>query len=330
VKGGILEKLADSDPMYKRIQALDNSSLNIYESMLLDEVTAIKKGPYNQEEIESALKSFPDKELSTSFKLTLENVQSQEKQHTDAPPSESILHSSHAPVPNSLSFGNHESSPDGFVPIAEINGIEVAAASVEPEQQLRPHSEEDGSTDPEVVWALGILEKLIAHFNSKKAAGQTCESRDPPGVQNGTVDNPESACSTAKVDSFHDSDEFLDSQEGTPMRNSMPQRDIGGIESSQLTAPSVDVAETAAAANGKENWTKHSPITGDFDRDKRVGSDEMIITLPEGQQIMKLPHSQRGFRFFRFRKRYKDKEKKPSKRHDQTLVIEYQNQVHEI
>ncbi|KAG0558305.1 hypothetical protein KC19_10G017800 [Ceratodon purpureus] len=326
VKGSKLEKLADSDRMYKRIQALDNASLNVYEPTLLEEITAIKKGPYKEEEIdsiESALKSFTDQELSKAFKQQTEDAQIEEKQHTDAPLSKSILHSNNSTVPNGLSNGNHESNPDCFVPIAEINGIEIATASVEREQQLRPHSEGDGPTDPEVVWALQMLEKFIAHFKSQKAAAQTSGSRDTPGVQNETADNPESVYSSAMADSFHDSNEYLDTQDGGSLQNSTSQHDTGGIGSSQSTVPSVKVTAGAAVTNGTENGTKHSLTTSDFDRVKGLGSDEIIIALPEGQQNKQHPHTHhRGFRFFRFRKRHKDKEKKSSKRHEQAVAIE--------
>ena len=309
MKGSILEKLANSDPMYKRIQALDNTSLNIYEPVLLEKVTAFKD-PYNQDEfdsIESAFKSFADQELSKAFKQIPESVQVQEKQQTDAPLSASILDSNNLPVPNVLPAGNHHLNPDDFAPIAETSTKDFAVTSVDPEQQLRLLTLEDEPRDPEVVWALEILDKLIAQFNSLKGGAQTCESRDISDVQNGTQDNSEPVWSTAKVDSFQKSNEYLDVEEGSLLLNSTSQSDTGGTRSSRLIAPSVMVTAGATVANRKEIGTQCSLATGDFDRATSVGSDE-IIALPEAQQIILLPRShQRGFRFLRFRRRNKER-----------------------
>lgn len=278
MKGSVLEKLANSDPMYKRIQALDDMSLYKYEPTLVpmlpsekDTAAGFYKGPYKEKEIdyvESALKSRSDEDLSEVSKKTEKDVLLEEKQDTDAPLSENNLRSGIAPNSNGLCNGKHDSNTDGFVPTAETNDIEVATASLELQEQSRPHSEEDGATDPEVVWALEILEKFIAHFNRQKAAAQTVVSRETAGVQNGIADNSESVCSTAK---------------------------------------------------GKEIGIKHSLITGEFDKAKRAGCNKIIEFPEEQQQIIPLPRTHHGgFRFFKFRKRHKDKEKKSSKRHDQT------------
>jgi hypothetical protein len=272
VKGSKLEKLANSDPMYKRLQVLDDASLNSHEPTPVtmspskkDISAGLYEGMYKQEAIDSleaAFKSQSDDDSSKGPKRTSENVFLEEKKNTGAPLSSPLSHI--APILNGLSNGKHDSNTDGAAPTAETNDIQVTTASVELQEQLSPISEEDGPTDPEVIWALEILEKFIAHFNSQKAAAQTSENRDTTGVNNGTADSSEFVCSTAK---------------------------------------------------GKEVQVKHSLITADVGKAKRAGSDKII----EDQQIIPLPRTnQGGFRFFRFRKRPKDKEKKSTKRHDQT------------
>lgn len=274
MKGSKLEKLANSDPMYKRLQALDDM---LYEPTLVpmspsekDTAAGFYKGPYEQTEIdslESTFKSRSDEDLSKGSKKTSEDILLEEMQDTVAALSESNFRSHLAPISNGLSNGKYDSNSDGFVPTAETNDIQVATASVELQEQSMPHSEEDGPTDPEVVWALEILEKFISHFNSQKAAAQTSESRDSAGVPNGTADNSESVCSMAK---------------------------------------------------GKEIGSKLLLNTGELDKAKRAGSDKIML-LPEDQQIIPLPRTHHGgFRFFRFRKRHKDKEKKSSKGHDKS------------
>lgn len=208
VKGSKLEKLANSDPMYRRIQALDDNSLNKYDptvvSMLPSEkdiAAGFLKGPYTEEEIDSgeaAFKARSDEDSSMVSKKTSEDVLLEVQQDTDAPWSKSNLGSNDAPISNGLCNGKHDSNVDGLVPTAETNDIQVATPLLELQEPLTPHSDEDGPTDPEVVWALETLEKYIAHFNSQKPAAQTSEHKETAGVQNGIADNSQSVCSTAK------------------------------------------------------------------------------------------------------------------------------------
>lgn len=252
VKGSILEKLANSDPMYKRLQAFDDMS---YEPTLVS-MSPSEKGPYKQNEIdsvESTRKSQSD-DVFMSFDITSEDIFFGEMQDTVVPLSQSN--------PPPISNGKNDSNMDVSEPIAETNDVEAATASGEPEEQSRPHLEEDGHSDPEVVWALEVLEKFISHFNSQKAAAQSSESKDiMVDVQNGHANNSASVSSTAK---------------------------------------------------GKEC---RSPPRGESDEAEKAESKNKAILLPEDQQIIAHPRKHHGgFRFFRFRRRHKDKEEKSSKR----------------
>jgi hypothetical protein len=200
VKGSILEKLANSDPMYKRLQAFDDMS---YEPTLVsmspsekDTEGGFHKGPYKQNEIdsvESTRKSQSD-DVFMSFDITSEDIFFGEMQDTVAPLSQSNPPSHLAPISNGPSNGKHDSNMDG----SETNEVEAATASGEPQELSRPLFEEDGHSDPEVVWALEVLEKFISHFNSQKAAAQSSESKDIAEVQNGHANSSESVSSTAK------------------------------------------------------------------------------------------------------------------------------------
>lgn len=267
VKGSILEKLANSDPMYKRLQAFDDMSS---EPTLVPMSPSEKgteggfhKGSYKQNEIdsvESTRKSQSD-DVFMSFDITSEDIFFGEMQDTLAP----LSQSNPPPISNGLapiSNGNHDSNMDGFEPIAETNDVEAATVSREPEELSGPHFEEDGHSDPEVVWALEVLERFISHFNSQSAAAQSSESKDiMVDVQNGHANNSASVSSTA-----------------------------GGKECRR-------------------------PPRGESDEAERAESKNKAILLPEDQQIIAHPRKHHGgFRFFRFRRRHKDKEEKSSKR----------------
>uniref|UniRef100_A0A7I4F5P8 START domain-containing protein n=2 Tax=Physcomitrium patens TaxID=3218 RepID=A0A7I4F5P8_PHYPA len=308
VKGSPLEKLLDTEPMYKRIQALDDMSLNMHDPALMamlppeKGLAGLYKVPHKQEEIdrvEYAIKALSDQRLPKPLNRTPEDVLVQERQDTC---SDSNIFTADVPISNASFADIHDKDLNILTPVIETNGIEMSTMSLVPEQQIRLASEEDGPSDPEVVWALEFLEKLIMHFSSQRASSQNFESRETLSVENDNTGNSEPICSTAKLDFFNEAEEFLDTQE-----EFLPEELTKEHITCETKVSYSIAAHTKAMEGPTGSSVQQTSQSSDYSDLNRVGSEKISAALDGNDIIQQRSRAHhRGFRFFRFGKWRKD------------------------
>lgn len=291
--------------MYKRIQALDDMSLNMHEPTLVAMLPPEKgsrglhKVTHKQEEAdltESAIKALSDQRLSKPSNQTPEDVLVQERQ--DKCPVSNTL-TADFPISNVSLVDTRDNNLNNSTPVIETNSIEMPTVSLVPNQQLTLAKEEDGPSDPDVVWAREFLEKLIVHFSTQRGSSPNFESRGTATVQNDHTGYSEPVCSTSKLDIFNESEEYLDTQE-----EFSPEE----LTTEQITRETKVAYSIAANMEGLTGsiiqQTSHSSYCSD---PSRVGPEKIVVVLDGNDVIQQRSRTHhRGFRFFRFGKWRKD------------------------
>ncbi|XP_024384441.1 uncharacterized protein [Physcomitrium patens] len=297
VKGSLLEKLVNTDPMYRRIQVLDNMPLNVYEHPLMPmlssekDVAGFYDGPYKQ--------GIDPYDMKHGFCQIPENIVEAEKRNTPEGEKQNTL------LDNNINTTDALSSSDTSNARREV-GLNDSTSTVSPTpEHPRAVREEDRAVDPEVAWALGVLEKLIAHFTSQRASSPTSESRGISSVHNDISVYSELVCSTAKLESFHEVEEYLDTLEEFHSQNPPTNHDMCETKTSQSSAAHAKVIEVPEP--GAE-----TPIPlheGKLHQVKRVGSSKSTA-LPNGKETIQPSRTHhRGLGFFKFGRRHKESRK---------------------
>lgn len=184
VKDSAFEKLIDAEPKYRSVRAaMDGMSPNLYEPTLMPMMPSEKdmpvlfKEPFKAGELgslESALKT-----LSVE-KSGLEHVPEDVLRETPTLkenskqgytlPDEGTF--SEEQLSNRADFSPITGMANGSGVSSVVNGSKVVTFLPDLEKQVHSDSKVDGASDPEVIWALQVLDKLIAYCNEEKANSQ--------------------------------------------------------------------------------------------------------------------------------------------------------------
>ena len=325
VKDSPFEKLVNSEPMYKRIQGvIECPSPNVYKPTLLPimplEINKPKiRETFKQEDlslVETAFKNLSDlQQVSTDHSL-------EELNSNEVLAQENKIVTDKLPVADSCPPLPSEIAPNNGTTSSLEDGSKIAPLSPELEEQLNRDIESNGTSDPEVLWALQVLNKLIAHFNAQKANSQT-NGRSMQTVPNGEVPNQ-----PAKVDKPQERNHDADEGDRSLLQN--PTLELIMYNTNRVqTEAALDkkAKEEAILTNGSFKQANHLIATGP----PTISGIAMNGKVEEGKHHhhgARSHHSHFGYRLFRpFRLRKKDKEGKHSKKTAEAVLVDTTSKI---
>jgi hypothetical protein len=347
VKDSPFEKLVNTEPMYKRIQGvIECPSPNVYKPTLLPIMPSLEidkpkiREIFKQEDlslVETAFKNLSDlQQVSTDHSL-------EELNSNEVPAQENKIVTDKLPVAGSCPPLPSEIAPNNETTSSLEDGSKIAPLSPELEEQLNRDIESNGTSDPEVLWALQVLNKLIAHFNAQKANSQT-NGRSMQTVPNGEVPNQ-----PAKVDKPEERNHDADEGDKSLLQNSTLELIMYNTNRVQTEAALDKKAkEEPILTNGSSKQANHLIATGL----PTISGIAMNGKVEEGKHHhhegkhhhheekqhhheekhhhhgARSHHSHFGYRLFRpFRLRKKDKEGKHSKKTAEAVLVDTTSKI---